>query len=763
MGGVSTAVKNDLKPHAVKVMEGEDDDEMVITRLEHTTPPINIVNVYGEIEGRCKNEEIKGRFDRFKKELDRIRREKEACIIIGDLNKKVGCDNLGVKGNTPQVSYGGKLVRAILESGEYFLANNTPEAVGGPFTREEPADAHLPWERRRKSCLDLVLISTNLKPFYSSLLIDSKRIITPKRVMMKRGKLIEKPTDHYSLVLKLKNLPRSGHQQKKEVRWNLMKPGGWLRYKELSDDKAEAISKVVENRDLTVAEAAARIDKIETKLKFQAFGKSSIKGTQGGGFKENSILREYQDTASSQEQDETQVVRQKSIDTQPSQQRLTERPVGGKDPAVIQPAEEREQNQILSRQSERLEREIQQIKANGIGKCRQIFKIAQAVQGPKKPGPEAHSVVNPETGELVVATKEIQKVFLKHCKGVLELNPVEKGFEEEINLREKLHVIRMKETTGEFIATEEAFERVLDKFRTNNKRNYDFLVRGGEKFKHSMYLLVRRMIEEERFGRTFGDTTLYNIYKGKGKKEDLENMRFIHSKSYLPRTVEAVLVDGMKEEILAGSSCYQIGGQPGHRSQEHLFTVKSVIAKVTEDNKAIVGGVHDIQKFFDKEVLSDVLNTMTEMKVNPKCVRVWGKLNMNTRIRVRCGGGYSPWMDVGDTLGQGSGGAALASQANLDKGITSMFHGSSDLVFYGTVPISPLLFQDDIFSLSGSVNAARSSLYRVNIVMKQKQLKLHKEKTSYILFGNEAQKQDIREKLSKEPLVCGDFYLKEKE
>ena len=42
-----------------------------------------------------------------------------------------------------------------------------------------------------------------------------------------------------------------------------------------------------------------------------------------------------------------------------------------------------------------------------------------------------------------------------------------------------------------------------------------------------------------------GETTLYNIYKGKGKKEDLESMRFIHSKSYVPRTVEAVIVDGM--------------------------------------------------------------------------------------------------------------------------------------------------------------------------------------------------------------------------
>ena len=59
MGGVSTAVKNDLKPSAVKVMEGKEDNELLITMLEHTTPPINIVNVYGEIESRAKNEEIK--------------------------------------------------------------------------------------------------------------------------------------------------------------------------------------------------------------------------------------------------------------------------------------------------------------------------------------------------------------------------------------------------------------------------------------------------------------------------------------------------------------------------------------------------------------------------------------------------------------------------------------------------------------------------------------------------------------------------------
>ena len=84
--------------------------------------------------------------------------------------------------------------------------------------------------------------------------------------------------------------------------------------------------------------------------------------------------------------------------------------------------------EILARQTLRLEKEIKKIKEGGRGRCGQIFKIAQIVQGPKKPGPEAHSVKHPATGELVVATKEIQKVFLNHCKEVLESNPIEEGF-----------------------------------------------------------------------------------------------------------------------------------------------------------------------------------------------------------------------------------------------------------------------------------------------------------------------------------------------
>ena len=46
-GGICTAVANNLKPYVVKVKEGDDDDEYLITRLDHVRPALNIVMCTG--------------------------------------------------------------------------------------------------------------------------------------------------------------------------------------------------------------------------------------------------------------------------------------------------------------------------------------------------------------------------------------------------------------------------------------------------------------------------------------------------------------------------------------------------------------------------------------------------------------------------------------------------------------------------------------------------------------------------------------------
>ena len=264
------------------------------------------------------------------------------------------------------------------------------------------------------------------------------------------------------------------------------------------------------------------------------------------------------------------------------------------------------------------------------------------------------------------------------------------------------------------------------------------------------------MIEEEEFPCNFDNTTLHQIFKGKGKREVLSNNRFIHS------GMEGMVVDYMKDNILKGASPYQIGGQPGHQPQEHIFSIKSMISKYTMEGKLMMLQTYDISKFFDKEVFEDVMNTLYEMNVDSKAYRTWAKLNENTRIRVKTGTGYTDWSDEGSMIGQGTVGGALVSQANLDRGMVEMFAGSQEEVSYGGVRILPLMFQDDIMRAAGSVSSARVGNIKVNAVMRSKQLCLNVDKTGYILFGKKKDVEEARREIKEEPIWCGDFITREK-
>ena len=89
MGGVATAVKNSINKNAVKIKEGEKDDEYMITRLGHTNPAINIINVYGGIEERMEDQEVIENWGRLKRDLEDIQSRNESVIMLGDFNRAI--------------------------------------------------------------------------------------------------------------------------------------------------------------------------------------------------------------------------------------------------------------------------------------------------------------------------------------------------------------------------------------------------------------------------------------------------------------------------------------------------------------------------------------------------------------------------------------------------------------------------------------------------------------------------------------------------
>ena len=281
-------------------------------------------------------------------------------------------------------------------------------------------------------------------------------------------------------------------------------------------------------------------------------------------------------------------------------------------------------------------------------------------------------------------------------------------------------------------------------------------------YKEAVFKLCKRVLEKEEYPKTFDCTILHQIYKGKGLRTELGNSHFIHLKHWLPRICENMVVDKWKVDVLSNSTKYQIGGQERHRTQEHLFSVRSVIALHIMREEGVVLQINNIRKFFDKENIFDVMDTLYTDGVEPSVYRAWFSLNENTRIKVLSGCGLTDEANVGAVVGQGTSGGALASQRNIDKGVNSYFSNSKDEINYGKVRFQPLSLQDDILRVAPNISSARVGNVKLNAMIQEKQLECHPDKTSFLIFGSKSYRENSEEELRGSPIVFGNFEVKEK-
>ena len=459
-----------------------------------------------------------------------------------------------MEGNRREISYRGSLIRDLVSSGEYFLLNNLNLTMGGPWTRVCPGDG-------RPSCLDLAIGSANLKPHVRKMTIDKDRVFTPRRAVTKaQGGLGVTYSDHFATMVELEMPKAYEVMEKPKSTWNTQKPGGWEAYKEISNKAAKEIAMIAEDEGIDVEKVMSKIDRIQTKVKFAAFGK-----------------------------------------TKPQTERTK-----NKEEATTKATDSEDAKELLARQASRIEEHIQKVKKSNAGRVTKIFQMKDIVGGKKKVAQDAQAIIDPDTNELIVSNSEIKKVTLKYCLKTLENNKPEEEVKELIELKEDQHRLRMEEKgyDEEHQITDEDFFDVLKKFDSKKSATYEFITKSGRQFQLAILKLCQRLIKNEVFPNRFNLTTLVQLPK-KGNAQQLENKRFIHMKEWLVRLVEALAIQPMKEDIFRAGTKFQIGGCPGQRTVFHLFVVKSNIAIKIKMGQGILLTFLDLIKFFDKQSLID--------------------------------------------------------------------------------------------------------------------------------------------------------------
>ena len=729
-GGVATCVRNTLMKDTLKICDSNEYDEIIITRHSQFQTAINIINVYGMQECRNSQEKIFEGWLRIQQEIAKIEAKGELVCLIGDFNKQIG--TLVPGNHKDKESFGGSLVRQMIETEKYCLINASKSVTGGPFTRYDPAD---PENVMKRSILDLVIISAELTEFVETLEIDKDKVFTPYRPAGK--KLLH--TDHFSVLLVLKDLPlKTGEKVavKKCQRWNTNKPEGWTKYEEMTGNSRKLLE-VAEDTSADTDALMIKIDKELESIKHQVFGKVKVKKGKSKA-----------DTVEELQNEKIKLYENKNADDKDEfeQEALT--------------LNEKLSAALLIKQRESLEQDLNLLRSikSSKGKCAATFRLKDDIFGGKKIGQEVMCIKDPKTDREITDPSEIKRVSLQYCVSLLTNRSPREGYEDDLTFKKLVHRERMHEILendmNEF--TEEMFENTYHILGKKVGHKYDFIFKGGPALKAALFNLCKCAWTSEKLPQSWQKTTLVQLYKGKGSQNLLENMRHIHIKSEFPKFFGHIVVNAMKTEVFSKMTKFQIATKPGHRPQEHIFVVKSIIALFSILGEAVILQFWDFSKFFDRESLVDCMNELYKYNVRGKLYRLLYYMNKNTKFCVQTPLGLTEEANRGEGLGQGTMEGALVSSVSLDSGVKNQFENSEVEASYMTVRLQPLLFQDDVARIATNVTSAQAGNTRMEAVAESKLLDYNVEKSCFVVLGNKKASKKIQTQLMETPLMlCG--------
>ena len=147
------------------------------------------------------------------------------------------------------------------------------------------------------------------------------------------------------------------------------------------------------------------------------------------------------------------------------------------------------------------------------------------------------------------------------------------------------------------------------------------------------------------------------------------------------------------------------------------------------------------------------MDNLYKSDVKGKLYRLVYELNKNNEIKIKTPVGTTMGFKTGENVTQGSVGGGLISSINLDIPIREFFKDSKHEVSYGSVGMSPIIYQDDLARLATSVVSAQAGIDKVETCMETKLLDLHEDKSCYILFGKGKNMKAMKDELKCTPLT----------
>ena len=297
------------------------------------------------------------------------------------------------------------------------------------------------------------------------------------------------------------------------------------------------------------------------------------------------------------------------------------------------------------------------------------------------------------------------------------------------------------------------FNHTMNSISKRPGKKYEFITQAGPALTAALFNVYQTVWETEVMPPSWMNTVLVQVYKDSGDRSCLDNYRHLHIKQDIPKVFGHMVMSVAKATISQNLTKFQIGARAGHRPQEHLFVLKSVMSLYAQHQKTLFLSMWDISKFFDRENLRDVMNEIYSLGVRGKIYRLIYQLNKNSVISVKTPVGLSDQVDTGEGVAQGSVEGASISAASLGAGVSKVFKDSCDEVNFAGLELGPLLFQDDVARLADCIASAQTGNEKMESLAEAKLLDFNLKKSCFMIIGNKTSITSHKEEIRKNPIT----------
>ena len=221
----------------------------------------------------------------------------------------------------------------------------------------------------------------------------------------------------------------------------------------------------------------------------------------------------------------------------------------------------------------------------------------------------------------------------------------------------------------------------------------EFIKYSGPISQEIIHQLFQEIFMSEKIPEQWKQTTIINLYKGKGDSELLTNYRGIILSSNLRKIFERILNNRIKSVLQYTEM--QAGGRENFGSCDQIFILNTLINQAVFDKKKLYIAFLDISKAYDKTWGNAAFYSLWKNGVKGKIWRLMKLLNQENSARIKTKFRLTDPVYLHGNLGQGSV-LSVCQFSNMIDQLAKNLESSNLGAQYGKLIIPALLLMDDI-------------------------------------------------------------------